>query len=693
MPVTIIGETSTATGVVYPTLVYVRRSWSDEWTLTPALEFVGCSIATAAAGLDSCTLQHKYGYVKMPWETGIGTPSAWGSGTGWWVRVIVIDDQGWQVIFTGRISGEGRAVHGTDNGPSGIQEYQAYGPLQMLEKLSVSTSFWDTDQDDPVELGWLPGLNDRDGRGTVFGNRSADKMGDSYAFGTAAGWSHLEFCQYILDRFVQYENGPRWTMGGQHELLDELTEIVPWGKSITAAEMLRALIPVRLGLDFSIVPTDDGFEINVFALTARDWSFNNKTLPKNPNTIAFRAGESPANIQTTVVSTSDHLYSKLRVLGRRIVVCCTLWGETALRDVLGLLTADPTLVPKWSDELEGSYKMPTIDHAEYLDRPVDADAVRQQSRFEPVYQFYGAPTDWDMTFWDVCPELKNTGELNPPPNAATAQVSVRSTLPWLPLFEGKDYSTDPPTDVNLEDVQPELQRPLVWLYRHTWAWQGTASPFWQDNYPWLAENYFGRYVSAPEAGISVSVPRDDWGVVLNANPNHILGLELFNPLVYSTMHDPLYDHRYAVATIAFETDHRLQLTAELPGAPEGLGTLDLTVDDAEMWILTAHTAVGISDDGQSFKLSGDQPRVLRNDSGRLAFVMAGALSKYFQERMRAKIVAKGLRPWGRLLGHVLAYVEEAGSTHKIQAPITSVSWTAGGKGDAGHTVVSTGFAG
>ncbi len=691
MAITIIGETSTATGVVYPTIVQVRRTWSDEWQFTPALEFVGCSIATAAAGLDSCTLRHLYGHVKMPWETGIGQPSSWGSGTGWWVRVIVLDDQGWQAIFTGRISGEGRAVHGTDNGPSGIQEYQAYGPLQMLEKISVSTSWWDTGGADPVELGWMPGLNDRDGRGTVFGNRCADKMGDSYAFGTTSGWSHLEFAEYILDRFVEYENGPRWTMGGQHELLDELTEMVPWGTSITAAEMLRALIPVRLGLDFSIVPTDDGFEINVFALTARDWSFNDKTLPKNPNVIAFRAGESPANIQTTVVSTSDHLYSKLRVLGRRIVVCCTLWGDTALSEHLGLLS-DPTLVPKWSDELEGSYKSPTIEHAGYHDRPVDADAVRQQSRFEPVYQFYGAPTDWNPATWGAAPQLKNTGELHSP-NAATAQVSVRSTLPWLPLYEGKDYSTDPPTDVNLEDVQPELQRPLVWLYQHTWVWQGTASPFWQNNYLWLAENYFGRYVSAPEAGISVSVPRDDWGVVLNANPNHILGLGLFDPGSYWTMHDPLYDYKYSMATIAFETDHRLQLVAELPGAPEGLGTLDITVDDAECWILAANTAVGISDDGQKVKLSGGDVRELRNDSSRLAFVMAGALSKNFQERMRGEIVAKGLRPWGRLLGQVLSYVEEAGSTHRIGAPITSVSWTAGGKGDAGHTVLSTGFAG
>lgn len=90
--------------------------------------------------------------------------------------------------------------------------------------------------------------------------------------------------------------------------------------------------------------------------------------------------------------------------------------------------------------------------------------------------------------------------------------------------------------------------------------------------------------------------------------------------------------------------------------------------------------------------SGDKTRVLRNDASRLAFVMAGAISRYLIQRARASITIAGLKPWGNLIGQILTSLEQAGDAQQVSAPITSVEWTAGQNDDPGTTVIGTGFA-
>jgi hypothetical protein len=128
---------------------------------------------------------------------------------------------------------------------------------------------------------------------------------------------------------------------------------------------------------------------------------------------------------------------------------------------------------------------------------------------------------------------------------------------------------------------------------------------------------------AEEKGISVSVSDTDWGVFLQATPNHLLALNHWSGATDSGT-DPLYDYSKLIATIALETDQRLELTYELP---EGDGsTMDIVARDAELWVLAPNTVVGVTPGGV-LKVSPPYAWTIRNDAERLSFVMAGAIAE------------------------------------------------------------------
>jgi len=689
MPVTILGQRDSLPRSP-PTLVQIKRAWSDDWLSVPAMQFISARVAAGSAGIDEAVVSYRYGQVKQPWESAVAAVSAWPSAAGWWLRVLLAGDQGLLPIFCGRISGESRLVMGAESTPSGMQELVCYGALQMLEKISISTSWWkDPDTGDPIELGWLPAINQRDGRGIMRGNRSDIKKGEpaSYVYDVddtdrsdTPLWTHRQYLDYVLARYIEYDDGPTWTLGGELDALENLTESIDLGDSITAADLLRALIPPRLGLDFVVRPTDEGFEIGLFSLTAHECSFGGTTFPRNPHRVEVRAGEAVENIRTTIVASADYLYSTVRVLGRRIVVCFSLHGQKVL---LFSPFGAAQLTPTWPDALETDYcQPPAFDPA----HPSELDDLREGHEYEPVFGHFAAPTTWDLKQILASAKCSDLGLIEE--TEADCIRSIRSTLPWLPMIEGYDYSVDPALNCGATDVQGELVRPLCWFWARPWRWEWDATQYVQ--YEGMGH---GRYISAESAGVHVSVPNDEWGVHLKARPNHLLGLSHFNFTQHYTQTPPLFDYEEAVATIAVEGDHRLSLTARLPGAPEGLGTLDIVVDDAHCWVLAPKTAVGVKSDAQSLYLSGDSLRVVRNDVDRLYAAMAGALTRYFRERMRAEIVAKGLWPWNLLLGQILACVQEGGSTHRIESPITSVTYRAGDDQRDGETLIQAGYAG
>ena len=215
MPTTIIGPTAEPyPSVAVPAIVQTKSAWTDDWETQPELTFVRASAATAAHDLPSAEFHHRYGTLKHPWEkTAKARPPADFSGQ--WVRVLFGGDQGMQEAWIGRFSGEGRDVYGE---AGGLQKWQALGPQDILRKRHVSSSYWlgkPPGAGAPImqRIGWLPGLNERDGRpgrargahlgigrsGNMSANVAPD--GKSYCYGDTDGekeWTYAIYLDYDL---------------------------------------------------------------------------------------------------------------------------------------------------------------------------------------------------------------------------------------------------------------------------------------------------------------------------------------------------------------------------------------------------------------------------------------------------------------------------------------------------------------
>lgn len=668
MPITIYTPTTAAaTPKVAPALVEIKRTWSDDWTFAPELIFKSGRVASGY-DVDRATLARLYGETAYPWESGAWTSrAAWDLGA-WWVRVQMLSSSGYQQAFIGRISGEGRNVLEKS------QEWQCYGPQQILRKIHVSRStWWDEDAEESVDLGWIPDMNRRDEAGQLVGNRSTAKHDGCYLFGGEETWSHRDMVEYLLATFADDsdDDGPAWSLGGQDDVLDDFTESVSFRKSETVYDLLRRLIPPRLGVDWCVRPTDEGFEVFVYTLTERDYSFAGSTLPRNPRVISFAAGVDKLNTGCRVARTGDHRYGSIRVFGRRAVICCSLFGL----DVPGPEARLGTLTYGWDSTLETEYKAgdPFGDYAD------EHDEVRKSDYFETVYSHFIAAADWDFHGGEAAPTIdRHSAEID----AGTAddyQRVVRRTLSWLPLREGFDYTKNPPLDLTADGSEADLAPPAAYVLERGIDRDGTGTAV------------MNRYVPADAAGMSVSALRNEWGVKIGANPNHLLARDNFSGAA-DTLHEPRYNWDEMVVTIAIDSDQRLQMSYEVGTAADGV--MDIEVSDAELWYLAAGTVVGClgsSAEGKGLQYVAEG-RTLRDDSDRLGQVLAGAVARYMTDRARAEIELQGFHPYSPMLGAILSAVVGTGSQQGVSAPISAVEWHEGSGEQPPRTVVKTGHA-
>jgi hypothetical protein len=188
----------------------------------------------------------------------------------------------------------------------------------------------------------------------------------------------------------------------------------------------------------------------------------------------------------------------------------------------------------------------------------------------------------------------------------------------------------------------------------------------------------------------VSVLIDDWGVGLQVDPNYQLARNHFDVetdkgnVEFDRRDDDgedvgeeQYDYDTLVATIAIESDQRLRLRHELISGTAPLGEeITIEVPDAELWVLSKNTVVGIDPATGGLQVN-DIPRVLRNDIERLGQVMAGAIARYKMQRTRAEIRYKGFWPISGLLGKILDVIEEEDDTEFVDAPVSSIEWIGG----------------
>jgi hypothetical protein len=695
MGTTVIGPTSQAfPSRAIPAVVQLKRNWSDDWTFVPELEFLGASASTAAHDAGSCALLHRYGVLKHPWEPTDGrkTPV---SLAGCWARVMLAGQQGMQEAWIGRIVGEVRTVFGprqSDYGliPAGAQCFEALGPLAILRRIDVGRSCWRIGNQ-TVRLDWVAPLNEKYGRndkptgtkgkalgtgpgakalGSRSGNRSQSTDDDGvYVHGDFELWDYLQYAKYILAKFVDesYRGGPSWKMGGQCDVLSNFTDPIQFGVTQNVEHILRSLIRPEYGLDYKIVSTGDGFEVRVFVLTRQSCGWGGQSLPGNPDTVKIYAARTKDSIKTCVEKTAVQRYGTIRLLGGRIVVCCSLHGNTGLPNGKPMpgnpkLQSIATLwIPKDQNEYNGGTGTPS-------DAPFLHDEARQQEKFRDVYRKFGAAPNWFKSN-DIWHSPQWNGQGQPLADNGPLQQRARSTLPWIPLETGVDYSQKPCVDNNPATLTPTLRLPQAWLYD-------------SDNDKWAPAD-------ANQIGLS-ALP-DALGVFLHAHPNHLVAKGNFSgPSDYT----PEWSYWQMIVTLAYFTDQRVYCEQKIQDAAPTDGVLEVDASDCQCWWLAPDTFLDIDKNGQAVLsptvgTGGTDGMIVRNDWARLSAKMAGALARHYQERARAQIVVRGLLPWGGLLGQILTVIDEGGDSQTIEAPITDIRWMGG---DNPTTVISTGFA-
>lgn len=669
MPITIAGPFTNSVPIVQPSaIVAVKQTFADLWKFEPTLEFVSGGVAAASEGIDEATFVRTYGRVLEPWQK---DPAQRGPVdlTGWWVRVELAADQGQEMIFVGRLTAPSREIFGSHVQVSGVpirtgeQSWTAYGGLDLLRRIQISRHVCLFPEEQPLapdpgeerDLAELPGINAGGGNRSSYVGPS-----DTYCYGGRETWTHLEYLYYLVRHHVASDGGPTWTVGGELGAVDALTEVIEFAKGtkkVSAADVIRALVARERGLDWLVRPTAAGFEIEIFSLVSQSFSFGGKTLPANPDSIKFTADQYPEVISCVIEPNHDHVYGKIRVIGKPILVCCSLRGELAHPEYEG------SLDKKWEAALEAAYKAGTgtpADTAEAHDR------ARQDAVYRPVYQSFGAPDDWDHQGGQAAPVLDAAGTLAV---GGDYQNVVRNTEDWTPLREGWDYSVDPALDKAPELHEEDYLPPACWILCADDVQGGVA---------------YHRYRPAELLGIHVSAPRNDWGVFLEPFSQHLLADGSWTGAA-ATEAVPIYDWREMVATIAFYADQRLELVQEVPGVWYSDAVLDVRVDDAEFWFLAPKTVVGTDKQGQ-LVTSGSSGRILRDDRERLASVMAAVMSRYLASRTKAVIQIRGWWPYHTMVGKILESVEDIASSTLVHAPITAVKWNT-----AGDTLIESGF--
>jgi len=678
--VVVLGGTGNYQTVVAP-VVLVKKAWSDEWEYRPDLRVEQVAAATASEGGSSASLSRPYGWIKWPWRAALEAVSRIDLAD-YWVAIRAAHQGEAHNVFAGRIKGVGREVLGADAGDAGIQYFDAAGPEHLLEAISVSESYW-WDHDRLNAIQWLPDLNARDVRGDVTGNRSAEKHAmldgtQAYCFGGHATWTHLEFLEYLLACFLNGGDGPPWRVTGQTSLLAARTSPIRFGESSTLAEMLARLIPVGEGLDYCVLPGVDGWELRVFSLNTKPWSFGGVTLPTNPNRVRV-LGPSDASTRSVRVATDGaRAVGRIRVFGERVLVCCTIRGIEAYGEW------DTSMVACWTDALETEYKAgdPSFAGTAWDAGPDLHDRYRQRAKFAPVYQHFAAHPSWDRVALKTSPWVLPDGTVASEGGTQNYQRYVAETEDWIPLKHGFDYSLPgTPAAENAFDATGTLEqeyRPL-----QIWITDPMAQEIFSDT----------RFSLVDYGGTTVTPSKKSIGFQLKTPCNHLLARNWWSPAEGQTNVAPRYDWRTLIATLAFRADQRLGVTAEKPGGakPED-GKLDLFVEGAELWCLAPNTVVSVDADG-ALAHSSAQLRTLRTDADRLFAAMAGAMARYWSGRVRAEIAWNVFLPVGALLGNVLELVQGGAGLQTCDAPITRAVWTfPRSDREPPSTTIFTGFA-
>jgi hypothetical protein len=435
------------------------------------------------------------------------------------------------------------------------------------------------------------------------------------------------------------------------DALDGLAMPVAIRRGQSIFDLMRQIIAPRWGLDFTIDPTDEGFEIFIYAMQREPVTAAGYTLPGNPYLYELDLTDAP-DVQVEFETARNQFYDRVRVIGQPIVTTFSAGSG-----------AEMSKANVWTAAQETAYEygagLGDLDDQEAKRKN---DAVRADDRFADVF------AAWRLVWgtWQNGAAYPRCGDDGTLIYAAVPyQYQERSTRPKLALLDGYDYSTSPPTWTGDDDAIPQFRNPLAWA-----TCPHTSRRVRLDALPdeWRGER------------MSPAALAHEWGIRVRATPNHFLGRGSVD-LTYPSAHDPSNDEPGGLAyatvgfTISIESDHRVQVAQELPADVQFGQGLELVVevDDAELWILAPSTVVGVAADG-TLETSPAAVVLLRDDREYLKKVLAGAVARYLRERRRASVQFAALEPNGLAIGMILETVTTGGVERLVNAPVSGVAW-------------------
>jgi len=637
--------------------VYVKSAWANAWTLVDALEPLIATIECAPR-VSTATIRYEYGNIAREDAASFSaeTPVNYGD------HYVKIVDSGGTAAWYGVIlqrAYEVEAAQAAD--PSGRQILTAYGLEQLLDQVPILGAFTEGDGV-AVEIDRGLTFNRRHTHGgTLIGNRNSTVLPNNYVFSRSQNaelWSHRDICQYLLAHYGP--SGIVWQLGGLSDDLNHICEVVDV-EGMTLFQALNRLIDRRRGYSWCIRTTGSGtVTVHVFSLRKTAVTSGVKTFQANADQVAATLHESDYLDDPILRYERQTVFDEIRVQGALVKSCFTV------------APADSTLETGWTAANQELYRLAASGEAGYDDLTYEEQVsanqrVRAQKALERVFQVFRIPTDWDGyagdgaggTQTNVNPVVGTNGVLDATQEANSFHQD-RPILPRLPLLEGVDYS-DPawPSSVD-SDAEPVFRRPLV-----------------------LIKDLEGKYRNVlamhdpdlPDAR-SVQPLSREMALRVKFAPPHLIALNRWDSEGTPAVDDvePAWDYNDMIATVAIETDERLEVIEQSADYPiaEFKRTKVIVIPDAEVWYVGLNTVVDVADDGTLKRVS--TPNTIRDDSPRLRTIARLALEWYGTQRAALHYKAKEIvnaAPVGYLI--TTAQIGAA-TTLDVNTPVTKVQW-------------------
>lgn len=656
---------------ILQTIVSTKERWGDAWEEAPYLQ-PRRAVEAASPSEPYAEFVYDYGQLKREHEFQFTTYDPVEL-IGRFILIEVIPEgdgvyrpgRDRQPLWIGRIIDEHTEHQGADATTfveRGVQVLRATGIDHELRRRRLSGAVvlqakgsrepgsFSVGEPEPVEINRALTFNDRRRfGGSDKGNRSTNLHDTGNAYGpiethlfSADGelWSNLDIWTYFRGRHHPPHPpvGPAFTPSGQYDDLDNII-----GRSIryegrTFAEMLDVLIDRRRGFGWTVRANPDDLErvfVHVFSHFGRAINARGVEFTANPEQITLRFDDDLLAEPVVTRVSEANLYDRIEVLGAPVLSCFSLSFASTFTG------GDENLERGWTDGEEDAYL--TANSSGSSDPDLN-DAVRQGDEFERVFQLFRPVRGWDWCAGDPteAPPVSHIGWCNPRvtksgvlsiPGGNTDPSGYfnhhRSFERFLPILQA----------AAADDAEPELRRPFAIL----------PDPAGSGRYHFIERPPEGQ----PSGHLRMA--DSELGVVVSYSPNHILALTDWSDPA-PTNHDPVWDYRDLILTVAARTDERLRVFEDVTSVGADGRVLTIEIPDAEAWWVVRGTVIDVQN-GDLVLHTGDME--VRNDRDELNQILVLAWSWYAQERRAISITYKDLV----LVAPVGTYIKEIASAN------------------------------